>query len=130
VAAEHFDLAMDWVSDIFLNSKIDAEEIEREKGVIIEEINMYLDTPTQYIGNLWEHLLYGGQPAGWDVIGTKENISKFKREDFLGYLKNHYSSKNTLVAVAGNFQEKDITNKIKKMLCQFRNQETPSKVKG
>ena len=75
----HFDLALDWVSDIFLNSKIPKEEIEKERGVIIEEINMYLDTPMAYIGDLWEKLLYGNQPAGWLTLGRKEIVKKLKR---------------------------------------------------
>ncbi len=129
VDTKHFDLALDWVSDIFLNSKIEPEEIEREKGVIIEEMNMYLDTPTQYIGSLWEYLLYGDQPAGWDVIGKKCNILKFKRKHFLDYLKNHYSSKNTIVAVAGNFSEKDIVNKIKKYFASLENKRPQIKLK-
>src|SRR5574343_560699 len=80
VDKKHVNIAMDWISDIFLNSKFDGNEMEREKGVIIEELNMYLDTPTSYIGDLWENLLYGDQPAGWKVIGEKENILSFNRK--------------------------------------------------
>jgi predicted Zn-dependent peptidase len=104
VDTKHLDLALDWVSDIFLNSKISAEEIEREKGVIIEEINMYLDEPRKYIWDLWDKLLYGDQSAGWSVIGEKEIIRRIKREQFINYLKN-YSAKNTVVVVAGNIKE-------------------------
>jgi len=102
VDAKHLDLALDWVSDIFLNSKLDPKEIEREKGVITEEINMYLDMPMDYINELWFKLLYGNQPAGWSVAGEKNIINKFKRNDFLLYLKKHYTSRNTVVVVAGN----------------------------
>jgi predicted Zn-dependent peptidase len=72
VDKKHVDTALDWISDIFLNSKFDAEEIEREKGVIIEEANMYLDTPRAYIQDLWNELLYGDTPAGWQTIGPKK----------------------------------------------------------
>ena len=89
---KHLNLALDWVSDIFLNSKFEEKEIKREKGVIIEEINMYLDTPMSYIGDLWEKSLYGNQPAGWLTIGEKKNVLKFRRKDFLNYLKNHFST--------------------------------------
>ena len=102
VDAKHFDLALDWVSDIFLNSKIEAEEVEREKGVILEEINMYLDTPMRYIGDLWEQLLYGDQPAGWMVAGEKEIIKKLAQPQFIKYLASQYVAKNTIVVVAGN----------------------------
>ena len=106
VESKYLDLALDWVSDIFLNSKLEKKEIKREKGVIIEEINMYLDTPINYIGDLWEKLLYGNQPAGWSTIGEKKNILKFKREHFLNYLRNHYSGLNTVVCIAGDFNQK------------------------
>ncbi|GAG92516.1 unnamed protein product, partial [marine sediment metagenome] len=66
-----------------LNSKIEAKELKKEKGVIIEELNMYLDTPIKNIGDLWEKLLYGNQPAGWKTIGEKENIMRFQRKHFL-----------------------------------------------
>ena len=105
VDAKHLDLALDWVSDIFLNSKLNLEEIEREKGVIIEEINMYLDTPIKYISDLWEGLLYGNQPAGWKILGEKEAIAKMKRKQFLDYLKEYYLAKNVVVVVAGNIGE-------------------------
>ncbi|MBU4375366.1 insulinase family protein [Patescibacteria group bacterium] len=95
-------LAMDVVSDMLLNSKFDAGEIEREKGVIIEELNMYRDNPMMYIEDLFEELLYGNQPASWDTIGTRENILRFKREDFIDYFDSQYGAQNTFVCVAGN----------------------------
>jgi len=102
VDSKYLDLALDWVSDIFLNSKLETEEIEREKGVILEEHNMYLDTPMSYVGDIWEKLLYGDQPAGWLTLGEKEIIKSFKRDDFLRYLDNNYVAKNTIVVVAGD----------------------------
>ena len=68
VDRKHADIALDWISDIFLNSKFEAKEIEREKGVVIEELNMYLDTPTAYVSELFEDLLYKDQPAGWRIV--------------------------------------------------------------
>lgn len=127
VDAGHFDLALDWVADIFLNSKLESEKIEREKGVIIEEINMYLDTPIQYIEDLWEKLLYGDQPAGWLTIGTKENVSRFKRNDLVKYLQNHYLSTSTVVCVAGNIKSKQALNKIKKSFKKIRTGPAQSK---
>jgi len=113
VSKEHLGLALDWVCDIFLNSKIESKEIEKEKGVIVEELNMYLDTPMQYIEELWEKLLYGDQPAGRETIGLKKNIQRFQRKDFMNYLTNHYSSKNTIICIAGNFDPKNILSKVK-----------------
>ena len=120
VASEHFDLALDWVSDVFLNSKIEEKEIEKEKGVIIEEINMYLDMPRSYIWCLWEKLLYGNQPAGWMVSGEKKNVKGLKRKNFLNYLKNHYSTKNTIVCVAGDIKSNLVEKQIKKYFKKTR----------
>jgi len=118
----HLDLALDWVSDILLNSKFEPSKIKKEKGVIVEEINMYLDTPTRYIGDLWEELLYGDQPAGWHILGRKEIIQRLQRRDLLNYLRNHYSTLNTVVCVAGNFNQIECLRKIKKFfkkLCSL-----------
>jgi predicted Zn-dependent peptidase len=115
VDKKHSDTALDWISDIFLNSKFDAEEIEREKGVIIEEANMYLDTPRAYVQELWNELLYGDTPAGWQTIGPKENIKSFTREKIVEYFKSHYSPANTIICVAGGINEKDIAEKISKL---------------
>ncbi len=122
VGAKHLDLALDWVSDIFLNSKLNSEEIEREKGVIIEEINMYLDTPIKYISDLWEDLLYGNQPAGWSIAGDKKVVAKMKRNQFLDYLQSHYVAKNTVVVVAGNISR--IQNPKSKIQSYFANIKT------
>ncbi|MDI6851971.1 MAG: pitrilysin family protein, partial [bacterium] len=97
VEASHLDLALDWVSDIYLNSLLPEKEIQREKGVIIEEINMCYDNPMSYVRILWPKLLYGDQPAGWDVTGTKESVAKISREDLQDYMKNQYVAKNTLI---------------------------------
>ena len=126
---KHFDLALDWVSDIFLNSKIEKQEIDKERGVILEEMNMYLDTPMIYISDLWEKLLYGKQPAGWLIIGEKENVLKFKREQFLDYFKKHYIAKNTIVCVAGNIDGKSAENKIKKHFKNIKIGEPKMKLK-
>ncbi len=102
VEASHFETALDWVSDIFLNSLLPEEEIEKERGVITEEINMYLDTPMLYIGEVWKSLLYGDQPAGWDIAGTKETVAAIKRNQLIDYMKSQYVASNTIVCLSGN----------------------------
>jgi len=129
VGKEHFDLAVDWISDILLNSKFEEKEIKREKGVIIEEFNMYLDKPTSYISDLWEKLLYGDQPAGWLILGTKENILKFRRKDFLNYFKKYYLTKNIVICIAGNFDNKIAIKKVKKHFDKLKKGENPKKIK-
>ncbi|MEA2113608.1 MAG: pitrilysin family protein [Patescibacteria group bacterium] len=128
VDASHLDLALDWVSDIYLNSKLEQEEINREKGTILQELNMYLDMPMRYVGNLWTNLLYGNQPAGWLVLGTEEMIKKAKRHQFVKYLKEHYSSQNTIVAVAGNINSAQTIRKVKKCFQAINNQAVENKL--
>lgn len=128
--AEYFDLALDWVSDIFLHSKIPSQEINKEKGVILEEINMYLDSPMQYVGLLWEQLLYGDQPAGWFTIGTKENILSFQRKNFVDYLDTHYSAKNTIVCISGNFNQEKALSSIKRIFKPINKHIPENKVKA
>ncbi|MDO8435908.1 MAG: pitrilysin family protein [bacterium] len=120
VAASNFDLALDWVSDIFLNSNLPGKEIEKEKGVIIEEINMLYDNPMAYVGLLWNKLLYGDQPAGWDIAGAKETVSAINRQKLLDYFNNHYISSNTIVCLAGNFKEQQAIEKTKRYFSSMR----------
>lgn len=112
VDKKHADVALDWISDMFLNSKFDAEELEREKGVVVEELNMYMDTPTAYVSELFEHLLYGDQPAGWRIVGEKENILAYNRTKLLDYYHSHYSNENTVVAVAGDIHPDEVARKV------------------
>jgi len=113
VAQQKKDLALDIISDIYLNSQFPKEEIKKEKGVIIEEINMYRDEPSRYVQEIWRKLLYGNQAVGRSILGTKTNIKNFKREDFLKYYESQYRAKSTLVVVSGNFNEKQIIKKVK-----------------
>lgn len=129
VDSNHLDLALDWVSDILLNSKLEAKKIEKEKGVIVEEINMYLDAPQKYIYSLWQKLLYGDQPAGWDIAGEKKVITKFKRRDFLNYFKNQYVAQNTIVCVGGNLGNQDMLKKIKKHFSKVAVKSSKQKLK-
>ncbi len=100
-AAETRDVALDVLVDMLRNSLFDAEEIDREKGVIVEEMNMYADTPRSYVGNVWERHLYGDQPLGWDIIGTEETVRGATRETFLGYLDRWYRPERTVVGLGG-----------------------------
>ncbi len=114
VAAHHFDTALEWVSDIFLNSKIPAKEVAKEKGVIIEEINMIKDHPMSYVQRVWTDVLYGDQPAGWDIAGTRESVSSITREDLVDYMKKSYVAPATVVCVAGNIDARDAERKVEK----------------
>jgi predicted Zn-dependent peptidase len=100
-AAEHRDVALDVLVDMLRNSKFDAAEIDREKGVIIEEMNMYFDTPRDFIDGVYEELVYGDHPLGWDIIGRKETVQGATRETFMGYLDEWYKPSRMVVGVGG-----------------------------
>ncbi len=127
VDKKHTDVALDWISDMFLNSKFEEVEIEREKGVVIEEANMYLDMPQSYVSEIFEELLYGDQPAGWRIVGEKENILAYNREKLIAYYKDHYASHNTVVCVAGDISAKKIEQKIQKYFSGIEKSEAPKK---
>jgi predicted Zn-dependent peptidase len=100
-AAESRDVALDVLVDMLRNSKFAQEEIDREKGVIIEEMNMYFDTPRDYIGGVYEELLYGDQPLGWDIIGRKETVRSATHDTFLHYIDHWYKPGRMVLGVGG-----------------------------
>jgi predicted Zn-dependent peptidase len=100
-AADYRDRALDVLVDMLRNSKFEPEEIEREKGVIVEEMNMYYDTPRDFIGGVYDELLYGDQPLGWDIIGKKETVRAATRETFLGYVDRWYKPERMVVGLGG-----------------------------
>ncbi len=102
------------LNDIYLNSNIPEAELEKERGVIIEEINMYEDLPQRKIYDVFIKLLYGEAPLGQSIAGPKENIKAFTRKDFLNYREKHYSASATTIVVAGNFDEKSVKKEIEK----------------
>jgi predicted Zn-dependent peptidase len=101
-AAAFRDTALDVLVDMLRNSKFAEDEIEREKGVIVEEMNMYYDTPRDFIGGVYEELLYGDQPLGWDIIGRKETIRGATRDTFLDYTGRWYKPDRMIVGLGGN----------------------------
>ncbi len=121
--------AVDILSDILLNSKFDSEEIEREKGVIISELNMYEDDPKMNIEDVFENCLYGDSPAGWDAIGNKETINSFKREDFIKYFSSQYGVNSFAVFLAGNFSEKNVKMVLEKKFSKMNNNNYRNKIK-
>ncbi len=115
--AGDFPKLLDIVSDLYLNPLFKEEEIEKEKGVIVDEINMYDDMPMQKVGEVWMKLLYGDQPAGWTIAGPREVVRGMNRKDFVAYRKAHYVAGATTVIVSGNIDAinafKDIAKKFK-----------------
>lgn len=101
----YLDQSLDLIADIYQNSLFPEREITREKQVVIEEMQNLRDTPSSQIWRFWEKLLYGDQPAGWEVGGDDTDIGNFTRKDLLRYFNSQYTSQNTIVALAGNFDE-------------------------
>lgn len=104
---KHLELASDILSSMIKESLLSEREIEREKGVIIEELRMYRDDPSHYVWNLYEQLQFGDQPLGWDIGGAEETVNSLTRQDFINYMDYLYSPKNMALIYAGNLQ-KDI----------------------
>src|SRR3954469_9342232 len=95
------DTALDVLLDMLRYSKFDSQELEREKGVIIEEMNMYFDTPRDYVSSMYEELVFGSNPLGWETLGTRDTVSAATRETFLNYIGQWYKPPRMVVGVAG-----------------------------
>ncbi len=124
-AAESRPLALDVLVDMIRHSKFDAKEIEREKGVIVEEMNMYFDSPRDYVDSIYENLLFGDQPLGWDVIGTKETVKAATRDTFLDYLGRWYVPSRMVVGLGGRLNG-DVTAEVEQLLGDLVPGETGS----
>jgi predicted Zn-dependent peptidase len=122
-AAESRDIALDVLVDMLRHSKFDPEEIEREKGVIIEEMNMYYDTPRDFIGGVYEELLYGDQPLGWDIIGRRETVRGAKRDTFTGYVDRWYRPSRMVVGVGGKIGD-GLHERVEELLGDLEEAET------
>jgi predicted Zn-dependent peptidase len=130
VEASHFELALDWVSDIFLNSTLPEKEIEKEKKVIVEEINMIYDHPMAYIGVLWTKLLYGDQPAGWNIAGTKESVLSLSRQKLADYRKKQYAASNTILCLSGSINQEKAIDLAKKYFSEIKKGKPEKKIKA
>jgi predicted Zn-dependent peptidase len=120
---------LDIVSDLYLNPIFDPAEIEKERGVVIEELNMYEDIPMQKLQRLFMALMYGDQPAGWEVGGTKKILQKMTREEIIDYRTRRYVPSGTVVVVSGKFDEKKAIAAVKKFFGGLRRQRAPERAK-
>ncbi|MDR3558577.1 MAG: pitrilysin family protein [Candidatus Pacebacteria bacterium] len=114
VDSRHVSLALDIVADLYNNPLLDAVEMEKEKGVIVEEIRMYEDMPQAKVARIFFELVYGDQPAGWDIAGTEGNVRSFTRDEVVAYRSVHYVAEATTVVVSGHFDEKKVLADIEK----------------
>ncbi len=113
-ANKNFEKILDLIADMYLNPTFPKDELEKEKGVITEEINMYEDLPQRSVHEVFQELLYGDTPFGWTILGPKENIKKMVRDDFINYRDTHYVAPKTLVIVAGDVNPFIAFSKIEK----------------
>ena len=127
VSARYLDVALDVISDIFLNSTLPAQEITKERGAIIQEIDMYEDMPMRTVDNVFDELIFGKEhPLGRTVLGPKESIRTFSRKDFATYLKRNYTPLNTVVCIAGAFDEKKVLAKVTKDFGSLKHGNPPT----
>lgn len=127
----HFQKLFDVIADIYLNPTLPDEELEKERGVILQEISMYEDLPQRKVWDVFSRLMYGETPAGRTIIGPVENIKKFKRKDFVDYRNKHYVAKKTIIIVSGDIKEKEVLAEAKKhfSLIPDKKRVTKQKVK-
>lgn len=103
---------LDIISDLYLNPLLKTDEIEKEKGVIVDEINMFDDMPMQKVHEVWMELLYGDQPAGWSIAGSREIVRGMTQKDFIAYRNAHYVAPATTVVIVGNIDANQIFKEV------------------
>jgi len=130
VLPEYSFEALEILSDIILNPLFPEEEIEKERNVIFEEINLYRDRPQELVVEVGNRLTFGNQPAGWSILGTKETISKVNRGDILKTVAENYTTKNTLIVISGNVsKQKQLIDFIFKIFKNYNSQKPKAKIK-
>jgi len=108
----HFDVALDVLSDMFFNSKFDAADIEKESGVILEEISMYEDSPEDLAVDLLQFNTFPQSSLGMSILGTPETIATFNPDNLKKFTAGRYAPKNVVIAIAGNIDENEVLEKV------------------
>jgi len=123
VAQPHRDVALDVLVDMLLRARFDPEEIEKERRVIIEEINMIFDAPDNWVHVLINQLVWPDHPLGRDIIGTKESVGALDREVLLAHLERHYRPANCVISLAGNIEHEEVAEKLSNYLDNWPRRE-------
>lgn len=121
----HLDTVLDVVSDVYLNSTFPVEEIEKEKGVVCDEIDMYEDDPKSVASQLLASQMYGDTPWGWDIAGTKENVRSLSQKKIIEYRNKYYVASNTVVTVAGPVDVSSVIRKISEKFVTISKNKPP-----
>lgn len=124
VLDKHLDVAIEVLSDIFLNSTFDSPEIQLEKGVVLEEIKMYEDTPDELVHDFFAEKILHGHPMGKPIIGEKQAVKKMKRPDIMDFRKKWYSPRNTIIALAGAIPQNTV-DLLRPYFEEWRGHKTP-----
>lgn len=111
---EHFSLGLEVLADMFFNSTFTDKAIEKERGVIEEEIKMYEDTPDELIHDLFAQTAWPNHPLGKPILGTIDSLSNIQRADILEYIHETYLPTRLVVAIAGNLEHQDVQEKVAK----------------
>ncbi len=122
VTRDHFTDAAEVLVDLLLNSNLNPEDLEKERQVIIEEINMCKDSPSQQVGLLIDELLWPEHPLGRDIAGTRESMAGISRGMLLDFLKSRYVPENTVVTVTGKVNHKDVVEVFERLLGYWRDE--------
>jgi len=125
-AQPHLPRALDVLADMLLYSKFDPLDIERERQVIIEEINMSKDSPSQQVDMLIDELLWPNHPLGCDIAGNKESVATITRDMMLDYQAGHYQPSNTVVTIAGDINHQQMITAVSHALGDWTNQQPHS----
>jgi predicted Zn-dependent peptidase len=123
VAQPYLDVALDVLVDMLLGAKFDLGEIEKERRVIIEEINMIFDAPDNWVHVLINQLVWPDHPLGRDIIGTKESVSALDREALLAHLERHYRPASCVISLAGNIEHEEVVEKLSNYLGDWPRRE-------
>ena len=116
VPCQHFGVALDVLSDVLLNSRFDAGDIEKERQVIFEEINMGFDNPPSRVEQLIDSVLWPGHPLGRDIAGSRRSVSAIKKQDMLNHVSRHYQPAATVVSIAGNIKHSQAAGAVEELL--------------
>ncbi len=130
VLDEHFSLAVDLLSDMLINSTFEPKEIEREKGVILEEIKMYLDSPDELVHDLLAQALWGDTHLGRNIVGTVEAVSGLTRERILEHMARYYTPINTVIAAVGHIEHAQVVQEIQAHFHMRPGQAPPALTNG
>lgn len=112
--SEHLPITIDILSDMFQNSLIDEKALKKEKGVIIEEIDMYDDSPEDLVHEMLQQRIWKDHPLGYLISGTKKIVRKVTKEQIIDFMDNYYVGQNMVISIAGNFDENNILNLLEK----------------